>query len=446
MRYWASLHNHTIYSVNDALAKPKQYVEKIHSFNYENGNDYFVGMAICEHGNLSSILKNREACLTEIQLDKNKEPKKLKPVYGIEIYHSFYNTQTDSKFNSTKQRKLEKENNTKIDERTTDQRFHLVLLAKDNEGNYNMTKICSHAGLNSYTAYKTYNRTDISFMRENGKGVIALSACLGGYIPQLLLNGEYDRAKEVALEFKSIFEHFYLEIQANEIPEQLILNPLLIKLSQETDIGLVITCDSHYVNREDKETHDILYSISQLSDDKKNKEIRIKGLPDYAHFQTPLEIEKYCIDWGIPLSAMDNTVDIFHMCNVDFKPTDVKTFMPKFNVPKGYTEETYLEYLTYSGLYKNIQNKSITDDLEVRLKRLKYELSVVNNAGFAGYFLIVSDFVKKCKENGILVGPGRGSAAGSIIAYILGITNIDPIKYNLLYERFMNPERTSFPD
>ena len=170
------------------------------------------------------------------------------------------------------------------------------------------------------------------------------------------------------------------------------------------------------------------------------------GIPCYVHFQTPLEIEEYCVEYNIPLEAMDNTVKIAKMCNVDFTPKDKKGYMPDFPIPKGYTENTYLEKLAFEKFYSTIQAKNLKDDLQQRFKQLRYELDVVIGSGFAGYFLIVSDFVKKCKERGIIVGPGRGSAAGSFLSYCLNITNIDPLPYGFIFERFLNPERVSMPD
>ena len=442
MRKFAHLHCHTIYSINDGLAKIEEYILKMHKFNYENKGEWFVGIAATEHGNCSSILKLKQACETEIQINSDDIKRTMKPIYGVETYHSLNDTTTDMRVSPRKKKKKDEldieDEFVRVKDRSKAQAFHLILLAKNEEGYSNLMKITSHAGLNSYTNLKTIYRTDLPFLYKHGRGIICSTACLGGYIPQLILNGEYDEAKKVALEFKEVFEHFYLELQANDIPEQLILNKQLLKLSNETGIDIIITCDPHYVDKEDRESHDILYKLANPNSK--------GGIQGYVHLKTPIEIEEYCIKHNIPLRAMDNTVKIADMCNVDFTPKDNKFFMPKVETPVGYTEETYLEKICFEKLFDNIREKKIRDNLRNRIKRLQYELKVINDSGFAGYFLIVSGFIQKCRDEGILIGPGRGSAAGSIIAYILKITNIDPICNEFLFERFLNPERVSAPD
>lgn len=416
----------------------------MHKFNKEYGDNYYEAIAVTEHGFFNTYLKNKIACETEIDLGDNIK-RTIKPIYGVESYHSLQDTTTDNRYKKTTKNK-ETGEETVLKEAIT---YHLPLLAKNDEGFYNIIKISSHAGMNSYkVANKPIYRTDIPFLSEHGDGVIALSGCMSGLIPTLILKGEYDKAKETALYFNEIFEHFYLELQCLIIPKVIIINEALIKMSKETGIELVITCDSHYVNEDDRPAHDILYSISEKDEAVKDEDGKRKTmrLEDSAHLRTPLEVEKYCIDYNIPLSAMDNTVIIANMCNVDFTPKDKKGFMPSYNVPQGYNENTFLKKMVQEKFYKRLIQKGITDNVSERFDKLNYELDVICNSGFAGYFLIVQDFVNKCKDNGIIVGPGRGSAAGSTLSYYLNITNIDPIPYDFLFERFLNPARVSMPD
>lgn len=443
-----SLHNHTRFSIMDGLADIKDYVLKMHKFNKEYNGQWYPAIAVTEHGNFSSQLKVLDACSTKIKLDENDIERTIKPIYGIEIYHSLEDTSQDRRRNPDLRKKDYTLDDLPLEEKK--QAYHMVLLAKNDIGYKNLIQISSHAGLNSYNSFKKMiYRTDIPFMQNRGKGIIALSACLGGYIPSLLKDGRYEEAKLEAIKYSNIFEHFYLEIQANDIPEQIIVNSHLVRMSKETGIPLVITCDSHYAEKEDREAHNILYSLANGDETKlydENGKRKTIGIQCNVHLQTPLEIEQYCIDYDIPLSAMDNTVEIANMCNVDFTPKDKKGYMPSYKVPKGYTESSYLRKLASDGFFKKVQEKKIKDNLEERFKRLQYELDVIIKTGFPGYFLIVSDFVNKCRENNIIVGPGRGSAASSLLSYCLNITNIDPIKYNFIFERFLNPERASLPD
>lgn len=398
IRKWASLHNHTIYSIKDAIATPLEYAKKIHDFNNEHG-EYFVGFVATEHGYFNNPVKVYDAC-NNANINKGKT---LKPVYGMETYHSINDSSVEDP---------------KI-------RYHMPIYAKTQEGLINLYEIASYAGLNMVEGKsKNFPRTDISNFKQYGKGIIALTGCIGGYIPQLLLQGKYNEAKENALMFKEIFDDFYLELQSNELTEQKIINADLLRLSQDTGIDIVITGDSHYVDKNDKKAHDVLIKIAYGKD----------GFDDYAHFQTPIEIQQFCIDNNIPLEAMDNTVKIFHSCNVELKSKDEKGLMPEFKVTNGYTDDTFLEEIAYNGLFERIKEQGFINVKE-RVKRLRYELDIVKMQGFSSYFLILWDWIRYCRSNNIIIGPGRGSAGGSLLAYSLRITNVDPITHGLIFER-----------
>ena len=229
------------------MADVKEYVSKMHKFNKEYKNEWYAGLAITEHGALSTLLKQKVACETEVKFEGDTEPRTIKPIYGVEIYHSLTDTTKDPKDEPIKKSKKNKEDfdlsKYPIEERQ--QKFHLVLLAKNEIGYKNLISIGSHAGLNSYTRFaKSFYRTDIPYLEKHGEGIIALSGCLGWYIPTLLIEyGDYEEAKKEAVRFNNIFEHFYLELQANDIPEQLLLNDKLLQISKETGIPTVITCD-----------------------------------------------------------------------------------------------------------------------------------------------------------------------------------------------------------
>lgn len=363
-------------------------------------------MAVTDHGNMFGMVKNFNACTTP-----NDDKATIKPIFGCEVYH--------------------------CEDRATagDERYHLVLLAKNDEGLKNLYQIVSDGGLHLFKGRsKNFPRTEEAAFVKHGKGIVALSACIGGIIPHLILEGKYDEAKQKALYYKSIFDDFYLEVQPHEIPEQLIVNSDMLRLSQETGIELVITCDSHYVEKDDKKYHDILKIMAHQ-----------KPFTVDAHFKTPEEIEEYCIKYGIPLDAMDNTVKIADMCNVDPRPKDDRGLLPPFPCPKGHTEESYLRELSTDYLMTFVKKKKIRR-IKKYSRQLRYELNVICTAGYAGYFLILWDWFLWCRKNGILMGKGRGSAAGSLVSYVLSITTLDPIKNGFMFERFLTPERLEFPD
>ena len=359
----------------------------------------------------------------------------IKPILGCEVYvasKSMYIKQVD------------KENSTN----------HLVLLVKNEVGYQNLMKIVSQASIDGFY-YKP--RVDHEYLKKHSEGLIALSACLGGEVQSNILKDNYDKAKEVALLYKDIFkEGFYLELQNHGMDEQRKVNETNIKISKETGIPLVATNDVHYINQKDSKSHDILMCIQ--TGKTVEDENRRRYPSDQFYLKSPEEM------WDmfsyIP-EAFENTIKISEECNYDYKFHESK--LPKFPLPEGADPYEYLKETCYKGLIErydvfeclrnkelNYQDVNLIVDKSEKAKeyvdRLEYELGIIKQMGYVDYFLIVWDFIRFSNENGIPTGPGRGSAAGSIVAYTLGITKIDPIKYSLLFERFLNPERVSMPD
>lgn len=359
----------------------------------------------------------------------------IKPILGCEVYvasKSMYIKQVD------------KENSTN----------HLVLLVKNEVGYQNLMKIVSQASIDGFY-YKP--RVDHEYLKKHSEGLIALSACLGGEVQSNILKDNYDKAKEVALLYRDIFkEGFYLELQNHRMDEQRKVNETNIKISKETGIPLVATNDVHYINQKDSKSHDILMCIQ--TGKTVEDENRRRYPSDQFYLKSPEEM------WDmfsyIP-EALENTIKISEECNYDYKFHESK--LPKFPLPEGADPYEYLKETCYKGLIErydvfeclrnkelNYQDVNLIVDRSEKAKeyvdRLEYELGIIKQMGYVDYFLIVWDFIRFSNENGIPTGPGRGSAAGSIVAYTLGITKIDPIKYSLLFERFLNPERVSMPD
>ena len=359
----------------------------------------------------------------------------IKPILGCEVYvasKSMYIKQVD------------KENSTN----------HLVLLVKNEVGYQNLMKIVSRASIDGFY-YKP--RVDHEYLKKHSEGLIALSACLGGEVQSNILKDNYEKAKEVALLYKDIFkEGFYLELQNHGMDEQRKVNETNIKISKETGIPLVATNDVHYINQKDSKSHDILMCIQ--TGKTVEDENRRRYPSDQFYLKSPEEM------WDmfsyIP-EALENTIKISEECNYDYKFHESK--LPKFPLPEGTDPYEYLKETCYRGLIErydvfeclrnkelNYQDVNLIVDKSEKAKeyvdRLEYELGIIKQMGYVDYFLIVWDFIRFSNENGIPTGPGRGSAAGSIVAYTLGITKIDPIKYSLLFERFLNPERVSMPD
>lgn len=314
--------------------------------------------------------------------------------------------------------------------------YHLILLAKNNEGFKNLMKLTSLSYENFY--YKpliSYN-----LLRKYSEGVIATSACLGGEISQHLLSNDYKRAKTIAQELANIFgkDDFYIEIQKHQLPEELEVNPQLIKLAKELGLKLVATTDSHYTNKEDSYEHEVLLCIG--TGKKMNEDNRFRFSGTGYHIHTAQEMDYLFKD--IP-EALDSTLEIAEKCNVELDLS--KTYLPRYEVPAPFANEAeYFEHLCWEGFKKRFDGTA-KDNAEYR-ERLQFEIDTIKKMGFPGYFIIVWDFVAFAKGKGILVGPGRGSACGSLVGYALAITEIDPIQYGLLFERFLNPDRISMPD
>lgn len=399
MQKFVHLHIHTEYSLLDGANRIKDLIKHTKELGMDS-------IAITDHGVMYGV----------VDFYKEAVNNGIKPILGCEIY-----TAKRSRFD--KQAGLDSEPG------------HLVLLAKNNIGYKNLMKIVS-LGFTEGFYYKP--RVDMEVLERYSEGLIALSACLSGDIPRALLNNDYEKAKEIAQRFNNVFgqDSFYLELQMNGIEEQNLVNQQLIKLSKDMGIPLIATNDAHYLRREDARAHEILLCIQTGKNI--NDEDRMKFSSDDFYVKSPQEMIN--MFKNIP-EAVSNTVKVAQMCNVELEFN--KLHLPKFEVPHNKDSFDYLRELCYEGL-KRVYSEGCED--QDKVDRLEYELSVIKQMGYVDYFLIVGDFIKYAKDNGIMVGPGRGSAAGSLVAYCLGITNIDPIRYNLLFERFLNPERISMPD
>ena len=339
----------------------------------------------------------------------------IKPIIGCEVY--------------TAPRKL-----TDKDPNYDKHQGHLVLLAKDMTGYKNLIKIVSKSYVDGFY-YKP--RTDMDELKKHSQGLIALSACLAGDVPRAIMNGNYDKARKLAMEYRDIFGNgnYYLEIQDHGLPEQKQVNTEVVRLSRELNIPLVATNDVHYVDKDDAKIQDILMCLQmQKTIDDEN---RMKFPSDEFYLKSREEMEQLFPELE---EALDNTNEIAERCNVEFEFN--KYHLPRYDVPEGYTTNGYFRELCQKGLVERYGE----DCPEEYKERLEYELNTIENMGYVEYFLIVWDFINFAKQNNIMVGPGRGSAAGSIVAYTLKITDIDPMKYSLLFERFLNPERVSMPD
>ena len=396
-RDFCHLHVHTEYSLLDGFSRLKKLIPKIKEMGMSS-------CAITDHGSMFGVI------------DFYKECKKydIKPIIGCEVYVAPRNREDKDPL---------------IDKYSS----HLILLAENNEGYKNLIKIVSDSYVNGFY-YKP--RTDKSILRRHSKGIICLSACMNGEIPKSLMQRDYDNAKKIAQEYIEIFgkDNFFLELQDHRLPEDKEINSGLLKLSKELGIGLVATNDAHYVEKNDSKNHDVLLCIQMQR--KVNEENRMKFPNDEFYMKTREEMEEL---FSFAPESIENTLKIADRCNVEF---DFNTYhIPSFEVEEGYTPESYLRKLCNEGLYERYENPS-----EEIKQRLEYEINVIVDMGYVEYFLIVWDFINYAKTNGIMVGPGRGSAAGSVVSYTLHITDIDPIKYNLLFERFLNPERITMPD
>ena len=392
------LHVHTEYSLLDGASKIKELVKHTKELGMDS-------IAITDHGVMYGVIDFYRAAKAE----------GVKPIIGCEVYVA-----PGSRFD----RESGKGEN---------RYYHLVLLAENDQGYHNLMKIVSRGFTEGYY-YKP--RVDKEVLKEFHEGVIALSACLAGEVSTQLRRGSYEEAKKAALSYQEIFGegNFFLELQDHGIPEQQTVNQGLLRLSEETGIELVATNDIHYVKESDAEAHDILLCIQTAK--KVSDEDRMRYEGGQYYLKSPEEMEKL---FPYAKRALENTEKIAKRCNVEIIFGEQK--VPKYEVPEGYTSYTYLQTLCKEGLSRRYEQ--VTEQLQ---ERLDYELSTIQKMGYVDYFLIVWDFIKYAKDNGISVGPGRGSAAGSLVSYCLEITNIDPIRFQLLFERFLNPERVSMPD
>lgn len=391
------LHTHTEYSLLDGEAAIKKLVKRVKELGMES-------CAITDHGTMYGVVDFYRECRTN----------GVKPIIGCEVYVA-----PNSRFDKV---------------HGVDNKYsHLILLAENEIGYKNLIYLVSMGCIEGYY-YKP--RIDKKLLREHSAGLIALSACIAGEIPSKLLNGDREGAVKSAKEHIEIFgkDNYFIEIQDHGIPEQKKILPELISIAKELDLGLVATNDVHYLTREDAFYQDVLMCIQMEKTVDDEDRMRF----DTKEFYIKSEEEMRSLFAFVP-EAIENTEKIAKRCNVDF---DFNTrHLPKFDVPEGKDAHEYLTELCNTGLYKLYSN--VDDELK---SRLDYELGVIKNMGFTDYFLIVSDFISYAKNNGVAVGPGRGSAAGSLVSYTLGITSIDPIKYSLIFERFLNPERVSMPD
>ena len=396
---FAHLHVHTEYSLLDGSNKITEYVNRIKELGMTAG-------AITDHGVMYGVI------------DFYRAAKKagINPILGCEVYVA-----PGSRFDR-EQVKGE------------DRYYHLVLLAENNVGYANLMKIVSKGFVDGYY-YRP--RVDMEVLETYHEGIIALSACLAGEVQRYLTRGMYEEAKAIALKYETCFGkgNFFLELQDHGIPEQAQVNQQLLRMHQELGIDLVATNDVHYTYEKDAEAHDILLCLQtgkKLSDENR---MRYEGGQYFVKSEEEMKaLFPYALD------AIENTQKIADRCHVEIEFGVTK--LPKFDVPDGYTSWEYLNKLCYEGLDERYSPKRVQE-----LKpRLEYELSVIQKMGYVDYFLIVWDFIHFARENDIMVGPGRGSAAGSLVSYTLGITKLDPIRYSLLFERFLNPERVSMPD
>ena len=391
------LHTHTEYSLLDGEASIKKLVARVKELGMDS-------CAITDHGSMYGV----------VDFYREAKAQGIHPVIGCEVYMA-----PRSRFDKVHD----------IDNKTS----HLILLAENQRGYKNLIKLVSAGYIDGFY-YKP--RIDFEMLKEHSDGIIALSACIAGEVPKALLRGDYDEAKKIALKYAEVLgkDNYFLEIQDHGLSEQKRIIPDMLRLSEETGIGLVATNDIHYLKKEDAKYQDVLMCIQM--EKKVDDPDRMKFETEEFYIKSPEEMMS--LFEYVP-QAIENTEKIAKRCNVDF---DFGTrHLPAYAVPDGKDAFEYLRELCQSGLEKRYL--PVSDELQ---KRLDYELGVIKSMGFVDYFLIVWDFIHFAKNNGVMVGPGRGSAAGSIVAYSLGITTVDPIKYGLIFERFLNPERVSMPD
>ncbi|MBN2545904.1 MAG: DNA polymerase III subunit alpha [Spirochaetes bacterium] len=387
------LHNHTEYSLLDGMIK----IDDLASHSKKLGMN---AVAITDHGNLYGIIEFYQAC-------KNHD---IKPIVGAEFYY-------------TPLSRFEK----------SGQRYHLILLAKSDKGYTNLIQLSSKSFIEGFY-YKP--RIDKELLELYHEDLICLTACVQGEIPDLILKGNIQEAEQKALKLKELFgkDSFFFEIQIHGLKEELTVAKTLFEMSKRLQIPLVATNDAHYLNRDDSEAHDVLLCIGTKKHLSDPARMRFHG----EEFYLKTEEEMIQIFKDLP-KALSNTQHIAEMCNLEINLPGPQ--LPEFDIPEGFSKEEYLKKVTIEGLKKRY--KKVSDELN---NRINYEIDVINRMGFSGYFLIVWDFIKFARNNNIWVGPGRGSGAGSLVAYSLEITDVDPIQYGLLFERFLNEQRVSMPD
>ncbi len=392
------LHVHTEYSLLDGSCKISEICNRARELGYDS-------LAITDHGVMYGV----------IDFYKAAKAAGIKPIIGCEVYVA-PGSRFDRELNAG-----------------DDKYYHLVLLAENDTGYHNLTKIVSKGFIDGYY-YRP--RVDLEVLKEYHEGIIALSACLAGEIQRDVVRGQYEEGKKAALRYQEIFGkgNFFLELQDHGIPEQKTVMTELLRMSKESGIELVATNDIHYINAEDAAAHDILLCIQ--TNKKVTDENRMRYEGGQYYMKSEEEMSRL---FPFAPQALENTHKIAQRCNVEIEFGVTK--LPKFHVPEGYTSWEYLQKLCCEGL----DSRYGAQAAELK-EKLEYELDVIRTMGYVDYFLIVWDFIHFARKNDISVGPGRGSAAGSLVSYTLGITNIDPIRYNLLFERFLNPERVSMPD
>lgn len=401
MKPYVPLHLHTEYSLLDGATRVKDLIKHAKANN-------MPACAITDHGVMYGT----------VDFYKTAKEEGVKPLIGCEVY-IIDGDITEKKAEAKREY------------------CHLVLISKDKEGYKNLVKLVSISHVDGFYYKPRINR---ELLEKYSKGLICLSACIGGEIPQQILRGEPEKAREIAKYYQNLFgEDFYIELQDHHMDEQKIVNPELIKIAKELKIEMVITNDSHYTKKEDAAWHDILLCLQ--TGKTKNDPGRMRFPNNEFYVKTVDELRETFgwLDDDTFNRCIENTVKIADKCNLIIDMG--KSILPNYPVPANHTVESYLDYIARKGMQKRY--KEITPELE---ERFKYELKIINEMGFAAYFLIVWDFINFARESGVPVGPGRGSAAGSLVAYVLGITDIDPVRHNLLFERFLNPERVSMPD
>ncbi|GAB6099317.1 hypothetical protein JCM16358_11960 [Halanaerocella petrolearia] len=395
MSDFVHLHLHTEYSLLDGAVRIDELAKQAKEYD-------MPAVALTDHGVMYGAIK----------FYRQLKEAGVKPIIGCEVYVTDNHQQKDARNN---------------------QLHHLVLLAENNQGYHNLLQLVSKSFLDGFY-YKP--RVDKKLLREYNDGLICLSSCLAGEVATLIQNRQFEQAQDVILDYRNIFgpTNFFLEIQDHGLAEERQVNTELVKLSQELEIPLVATNDVHYLNQDDAQIHDVLLAIQTGKD--VDDEDRLQFPNDQFYFKSAEEMEETFIDYP---EAVENTIQIANRCNLDLDFD--KTLLPDYEIPAGESLESYLRKLAYQGIEEKY------DHMTVKIEdRLEYELEVINQMGYPAYFLIVRDFVRYAKENGIIVGPGRGSAASSLVSYALDITDIDPLEYDLLFERFLNPARVSMPD